>query len=401
MEQKVNMLDGLRVLVVNRKFIALCTVGAILVSVVIALVLPKWYKARASVMPPESASSSLDLVGMMSYVGFQPALLPTMTSPSEVYAAILGSVRVKQTVIDSLDLASVYREETPEKLLKKLNKHTWISVSSEGLIVVECEDKQPERARRMVNLFVRELDRFNRFSQVTSARAVRQFIENRIAEVTDELSRAEKDLKAFKDSTGAILLTEQARVSIETAAVMYAEIAQLEVARERVRGLATERSPEVIDLDRQIMALEQKLAEMGYTHTRSPGAGESMLFPSFAKAPALEMELARLMRDVEVKRAVYAVLSEQYEQAKIQEMKNTPTVQVLDWGRTPTIRWRPKRKTIVGISTLSALILSCVIVMLSEAARRGKYRSEKDALSEIGRTLSSDVDSLKRMLKGE
>ena len=396
----MNMLDCLRTLVANRRFIAVCTVGALLVSVAVSLLLPKWYKARASVMPPESMTSQLDVVGMMSYMGFQPAMLPGMTSPSEVFAAILGSVRVKQAIIDSLDLDIVYKEDSPEKILKEFNKHKWITVSPEGLIVVECEDKQPERARRMVNLFVRELDRFNRFSQATSAKAVRRFIENRILEITEELNAAEKDLETFKDSTGAVILTEQARVSIETAAELFGRIAGLEVSRERVSQFATDRSPEVIDIDRQVAALERKLGQMGYTRVEHSEDHDSMLFPSFSQAPALEMQLARLTRDVEVKRAVYAVLSEQYEQARIQELKDTPTVQVLDWGWTPTIKWRPKRKIIVGLSTVSALILSCVIVMLREGARGGKYRRERETLSEIGQSFSSDVDDIKKFLKG-
>jgi len=399
MDQRVNMVDLVRILVVNRKFIALCTAGAIVVSVAVSLILPKWYKARASVMPPESAASQLDLAGMMRYAGYQPALLPVMTSPSEVYASVLGSVRVRWAVIDSLDLYSVYDEDNLEKLLERLSEHTWITVTTDGLIVVECEDKVPERARRMVNLYVRELDRFNRFSRVTSAGFVRHFIENRIVEITEELERAERDLKAFKDSTGAVIIDEQARVSIETAAGIFANIAELEVARERVSRFATHRSPEVIDIERQIAALERKLEQMGYSRSAVDEEYDSMLFPRFSDAPALELELARLTRDVEVKRAVFAVLSEQYEQARIQEMKDTPTLQMLDWGRTPLLKWRPKRVAIVGISTVSAFVLACAIVLVRDGARRGKYRREQEAISEIKKSISSDIEEVKGLLK--
>ncbi len=400
MDQRVNMSDGLKTLVAHRRFIVFCTVGAILVSVAVSLALPKWYRARGSVMPPESAASQLDLIGMMSYAGYQPALLPTLTSPSDVYVAILGSVRIGRAVIDSLDLSSVYGETELEKLLKKLDKHTWISVTAEGLVAVECEDKQPDRARRMVNLHIRELDRFNRFSRVTSAKAVRQFIEGRIVEVAEELNTAERNLKTFKDSTGAVFINEQARVSIETAAEIFASIARLEVSRERVSQFATERSPEVIDIGRQITAMERKLEQMGYSASGTEEDHESMLFPRFSDTPALEMQLAGLRRDVEVKRAVYAVLSEQYEQARIQELKDTPTVQVLDWGESPSVKWRPRRAVIVGISTVFAFILSCVVAVVREGARKGKYAREKDAISDLKRSFSSDVEEVKNILKG-
>jgi uncharacterized protein involved in exopolysaccharide biosynthesis len=401
MGQKVNLIEALGTLVRHRRTIALCTVGALLISAAVSLLLPAWYKARATILPPESAGSQLDIVGIMRYAGYQPGLIPSVTSPSEVYAAILKSTRVKLAVIDSLDLEAVYGESDPEELLAELGEHTWLSTTGEGIVVVECEDKQPRRAKRMVDSYVRELDRFNTYSRVTSARAVRRFIETRISQVEDELDRAETQLKAFKDSTGAVLISEQSRVSIETAAELYGMIAELEVRKERLSRFATGRSPEIIDIESQIAALERKLEQMGYRETGAPvGEEETILFPRFSDAADLELSLARLMRDVEVKRAVFAVLSEQYEQARIQELKDMPTLQVLDWGREPTIRSRPRRKVIVGISTVCALLLSGAAVFVRERARRGEYSRERETLVFIKKSLAEDVDAVKNLFAG-
>lgn len=393
------MLDMLRVLVVNRRFIAVCTAGAAVVSVVVSLVLPQWYKSRATVLPPESAASQLDVVGMMRYAGYQPGLIPTLTSPSEVYAAILGSVRVRIAVIDSLDLAEVYNEHSTEKLLEEVDKHTWISMTPEGIVVVECEDREPTRAKRLVDAYVEELDGFNRFSRVTTARAVRQFIEARIGQVIDELDRAESDLKAFKDSTGVVLISEQAQASISTASEIFARIAELEVARERVSQFATEKSPEMIDIGRQIAALERKLESMGFRGAGTEDADETTLFPRFSEAPEVELSLARLMRDVEIKRAVYGVLSEQYEQARIQEMKDMPTIQVLDWGRVPTERSRPRRKVIVLITAVSAFFLSSLLAVIRQRARRGEYSRGREAIADIKKGIAEDLHDVKRLFR--
>jgi tyrosine-protein kinase Etk/Wzc len=401
MEQRVNMMDVLKALVAGRRLIAFSTAAAVAVAVVVSLLLPQWYKSRATVLPPESSASQLDVIGIMQFAGYQPGLIPTLSSPSEVYAAIMGSIRIKLAVIDSLDLAAVYDESRPEKLLADLGKHTWITVTSEGIVIVECEDKEPVRAKRLVDTYVSELDRFNRFSKVTSAKAVRQFIEVRIAQVVEELNAAENELKAFKDSTGAVLISEQSRVSIETAAEIFARIAELEVQRARLRLFATDRSPEIVDINRQIAALERKLEEMGYRKSGSPVERESTLFPKFSDAPELELNLARLMRDVEVKRAVYQVLSEQYEQAKIQEMKDTPTVQVLDWGHVPTLRYRPKRKVIVLVTAVAALLVSSVVAVVRQRVRRGEYAPEREALAEIRDSLAADVKDARKFLKGD
>jgi tyrosine-protein kinase Etk/Wzc len=372
-EEKVDLVEVGRTLLAGRRTIVLCTVAAMLVSVVVSLVLPKWYKARATILPPESSTSQTDVVGIMRYAGFQPALLPTVTSPSEIYAAILKSIRVTNAVIDSLDLMSEYGLKARVRVLDRVVKHVDVGVTNESLIRVDYEDRDRERSARVANAFVGELDRFNRETRVTSARRVREFIENRITEAEMELDAAELDLKEFKEGTGAVYVSEQAKASIETAAELYGRIVELEVSLERLRQFATDRSPEIVDIKSQIRALEKNLAQMGYVQTEDNEEAKTKLFPSFASAPELEMRLAELMRDVEIKRSVYRVLSEQYEEAKIQEMRDTPTLHVLDWAEPPLIRSKPKRKVIVGVSTVLAFLLSSFFVIW-----RGKVPAGRD-----------------------
>jgi uncharacterized protein involved in exopolysaccharide biosynthesis len=398
MEQRVNLMEVMRTLMVSRKFIALCTAGALLVSVVVALVLPQWYRAKATVLPPDSAASQMDLAGMMMYAGYQPALIPTLSSPSEIYEAILKSARVRDAVVDSFDLVEVYDADDREEAREKLGKHCDVSVTPAGVVVVECEDKNAQRAADMSNAFMFELDQFNRYSKVTSAKAVREFIENRIDETLRELDEAEAALRQFKAETGVVLISEQTRVSIETAALLYGQITELEVRKETLSRFATEKSPEIIDLNRQIAALERKLSEMGYGDA-TPDTKSSRLFPSASDAPEMEMQLAGFMREVEIKRAVYGVLSQQYEEARIQEMRDTPTVQVLDRAQKPLKRWRPKRKAIVIVSVVSAFLLSCIVVLVRERMKKNPDSRDVEMISEIGSTLSGDLHAVSDFLK--
>jgi hypothetical protein len=153
----------------------------------------------------------------------------------------------------------------------------------------------------------------------------------------------------------------------------------------------------MIDIGRQIAALERKLEHMGYRGAGTEDADETTLFPRFSDAPEVELSLARLMRDVEIKRAVYGVLSEQYEQARIQEMKDTPTLQVLDWGRVPTARSRPRRKVIVLITAVSAFFLSSMLAVIRQRARRGEYSREREAIADIKKSLAEDLQDVKRL----
>lgn len=398
-EQKVSLLQTAYILFKNRKVIVVSTLGAIAVAAAISLVLPKWYKARASILPPESATSQADIIGIMKRVGYQPAMIPTVTSPSEIYSAVLESYRVTNAVIDSLNLIDAYKGGSRAKTVNRIKKYRSVGVSREGIVEIEYEDKDPERAAEVANALVRELDLFNREVRGTTAKRVREFIEQRIEQTMAELDTAEAELKAFKESTGAVLISEQTKASIETAAEIYARIAELEVSLERLGAFATDKSPEVIDIRSQIRALERKLAEMGYMKPAADQGNDSRLFPSFANAPALEKRLAELMRNAEIKRAVYTVLSEQYEEAKIRETRDTPTLQVLDWAHPPTQRSRPRRKAIVAVSGAFAFLLSSFLVFSRERMHRSAQPEPENVLADISSMLQGDLRAIGTLLR--
>ena len=400
MEERVNLLALSEALVEKRKFVALTTVLVLAISVGVSLILPRWYRSKATILPPESATNQADIAGLMLVAGYQPAYIPTLTSPSEIYAAILRSVRVRDAVVDSLDLVDVYNVKNKEAARRRLLKRCKMNVTREDIVEIVCEDKDRNRAADIANLFVRELDRFNSELRVTAARRVREFIETRIQQTRHELEKAETDLKTFKEETGAVLISEQTRASIQTAAEMYGKIAELEVSLERLRQFATERSPEVVDIRSRIRALQRKLGEMGYLQGETDTDLGSMLFPKFSAAPDLEKRLSALLRDVEIKRSVYGVLSEQYEHARIQEMKDTPTIQVLDRAEPSRGAWRPKRKVIVSVSTVCAFIVSCLVVLASRSLGTGGDPQSRQALVRISSIIAEDLESLKRRLTG-
>ena len=399
MEEKISLEQVALVLMKNRRAILAATFGAALVSVLVSLVLPKWYTARATILPPESLTSQSDLVGVMKFAGFQPAMLPSLTSPSDIYTAILRSDRAVNAVIDSLDLEAAYGNKPRAKVINRVTRKLKAEVTEEGLVEVEYQDRNRERSARVANAFVNELDRFNRETSVTDARRVRKFVENRLGQAGEELDAAEEQLKQFKETTGAVFISEQAKASIETAADIFGRIAELEVSLERMKQFATDRSPEVADIQTQIRVLRRKLAEMGYTNSPQDATSESMLFPKFSSAPELERRLTELTREVEIKRAVFQVLSEQYEEAKIQEMKDTSTLQVLDWARPPLVRSKPKRKVIVVVSTALAFLCSSFAVFYRGHVRSGGDSGTRSGLSEMHGMLRDDWRRVAGILK--
>ena len=77
---------------------------------------------------------------------------------------------------------------------------------------------------------------------------------------------------------------------------------------------------------------------------------------SIMESPQLQLELGRLMREVEIKTQVYITLQKQYELARIDEVKETPSVIIIDKGVPAYQKDTPKRKLIVIVASILGLI---------------------------------------------
>ncbi len=397
MASNITLTSIVRAIVRRRKFIAVATLFAAVISAGISLVLPVWYMATGSILPPEAGSSASALTAQLLLAGFQPGLVPTAASPSDLYAAILQSETVMYAVIDSLNLVEAYRAKSEFQAFRRLRKFTEIKVGFDGVVRVSYEDRDRERAALVVNRFLMELDRFNRNVRTGSATKLRRFVERRLEELSQELKQAEDDLRRFQEQTGVVFVSEQARASIETAAEIFVRIAQLEVELERLKASTTSANPEIVDIKSQIRALEKKLEEMGYSGSATASQDEYQVFPKFRNAAEVQQRLAELTREVGIKRKVLEFLRQQYEEARIEEVKDTPTIQVLDWARAPYVRSRPKRRAIVIVSSLVALALSSAVAVRREG--RNPIGESGGVWEEISSAARKDLRGLGEILK--
>ena len=80
-------------------------------------------------------------------------------------------------------------------------------------------------------------------------------------------------------------------------------------------------------------------------------------------SPDLQLELERFLRDVEIQTQIYITLNQQYEIARIDELKETPSVLILDEGFSPLEKSEPKRKLIVIISFLFGCSFGTIYVL--------------------------------------
>jgi hypothetical protein len=101
------------------------------------------------------------------------------------------------------------------------------------------------------------------------------------------------------------------------------------------------------------------------TDPSSARAGGGMPYPTIRSLPLLGAKYADFYRRAKIQETVYELLTEQYELAKVQEAKETPSVKVLDPAKIPERKSFPPRLLIMVLGTFLAFAMSIVWVMAS------------------------------------
>jgi uncharacterized protein involved in exopolysaccharide biosynthesis len=381
-DDEINLLDYWRVLRKHgRMILSLVFVSVFTAGFYSYFIMTKIYESRASILAPkESGGGGAGLAAALAASGagqFLGGLIPGGGSNRDVFIAILKSRTLAQDLVDRFNLKEYYQVKFPGDAIKALQGATDISVSKEGVISVTVEDKDPKLSADIANAYPTTLDRLLAKLGTTDASRQRAFIAERLEKTEKVLRQAEEALRRFQENNKAIVMQEQAKGAIEEAARVKGQIVAAEAQLEFMRTFSTESNPQVLAQRRQLEELKRQLGQMQYgrgmdlpPESANPGQPRREFHVPFTKVPELGMELVRLMREVKVQETVFNLLTAQFEQAKIAEARDTPTVQVLDKAVPAERKSKPNVKLNMAIAGALSLFVGIFLAFFLEYVER-------------------------------
>lgn len=342
-------------------------------SVILSLVLPQAFEASVVIMPPKQESGSL-LSKDLSVLDFGGLGRGKLGGPSsDLWIGILKSQPLNDAIITRFKIKEVYRQSTLEDARDFLAQKVKINKSKrDELITVTVEDKDPKMAAAMANAYVEELDNMNKKSLMTSGKRMRIFVENRLKEAREQLGIMEEALRSFQKSSGAVKLDDQSKTIMDAAGEVKKRLMMKEVELETLLSYATPENPQAEILNTEIRGLKNKMSEIE-TGKEVPGN----LFIPTSRISDVAVSYAKFLRDTKVQENLVQFLIQQYETARIQEAKDTPTVEVLEWANVPERKSKPhKRKIVLGATFIGAILaLGLPFVLEYLRGLRGSFSS--------------------------
>ncbi|NOX38936.1 MAG: hypothetical protein GXO78_15515 [Calditrichaeota bacterium] len=356
-----------------RKFILVNFIAISILTFVVVSLMPKIYFSKTVVIPSTQEMSGaypglLNISRMLGFVGgagAQPEIFK--------YISILKSRTLQEEVIKEFDLINVYKvpKKSMELALKRLNQNVVIKINDEGALVIGVLDEDPQRAADIANFFVKKLHEYNTRINITEAKAKREFLEKRLLQNELDLSRLEEKIKELQESSGLIMGTGQTLGSVEMIAELYARKTLKEMEIELYKKTLDENNPKY----------HQALIELEIINKR------------LENVPQETIDALRVYREYLIQQKIRELLMPIYEQARLEEIRDTPTVIVLDPAVPSELKAKPKRLRITIAMGFVGLILSILYAIFTERFRMIKSEDDEKArkIIEIERIIKNTI----------
>ncbi len=368
-DDEINLLELLLVIVQHKKMIILTCVITFIVACGLTLLMPNIYTATARVLPPQEDSGGLS--SMLGSMGGLASLagISTGGGKGDLYVGMLKSRTVSDAIIDRFDLMKYYEWNSRTGAYSELAGKAKFSLGKDdGIMTVSFEDEDPKFAADIANAYVEELQKLNVKINLNNAGRERVFLEDRLNVVKTDLAQAEDALKEFQEKNKAIRIDDQASAIIGAIATLKGELASKEVELGVLLSAQTDRNPQVIAMREGIAQVKDQISKL----ERSPEGKKISddIFLATSEVPELGVQYARLLRNFKVQETLFELLTKQYEISKINEAKNTSTIQVLDSAIPADSKTKPRRGRIVLLATFCAAFLSFIAALVLAFGRK-------------------------------
>lgn len=305
------------------------------------------FTSVTTLLPPQqqqsaAASALASLGGLASLAGGAAGI----KSPADQYISLLQSARVSDRIIDQFKLMQAYETPYRFRARKTLASNVQISAGKkDGIITIQVDDHDKDRAAAMANAYVLELSRLTSELAVTEAQVRRVFFEKQLQKEKDSLAAAQISLQQSGFNGNAI--RTEPKASAEAYASLRAQLTAAEVKLSALRTNLTEGAVEIRNQSAIVSSLRQQL---GQVESNAAPAGK-------------DADYITKFRDYKYHETLFDLLAKQYELAKIDESHEGSLVQVIDVAQPAELKSAPKRSIfalagfIVVPLVLSGLIL--------------------------------------------
>jgi tyrosine-protein kinase Etk/Wzc len=365
---KIGLIDLMLVLARHRYLVFGLPLLSAVLAVVVVMSMRDVFTSSAQVMPVQSnqQSSAAAVLGQLNMGNFGSVL---NNKNAELFTRIMQSRKIGERVVKRFDLVRRYEVESVGQALAVLSDKLDFEIdNTSGLVRVNVDDWHPATSADMANFIVDQLIVVTREISLSEATQRRVYFQNQLTGAQQRQRTAEVELKAYQARTGVYGLEQKAGNTLGMIARLEAEIAAKEIQLGVMRTTMTDGNPQMLGLLATLKGLHGQLARL----KSESGDVEN----SLGQLSDISTEYSRLFREVKYQESVNEILNKQFEMAKLDEARDVPSVQVLDYAVMPERHSKPRRQLIVLAALFGGGLLGILVAFVSEAFHQARREPE-------------------------
>lgn len=389
-KNKLTLLDFVVVFIKRKKFILYFSLISCIISVIVYFfILDLIFVSNATVKTTNKSSGLFgalqgitDGIGDLDEIGSMGGSKSAKELAS--YVDIILSRRCLEEFVIKFKLMEREEYRFMEDAVKDVRESKIITnvEKQSGILSVGVYDKDPVLAKEMVDFLLDKLNTINIELSVQNAKNNREFIEKRYFQAKEDLARSEDSLKSFQMIYG-IAPDLQIKASAQSVFTLEAELKAEEVKLDVIRKILSSDQPEVKLQEAKVSSLRDKITGIETSTDLND-------FLRLGNSPQIAISFLRLQRDIEIQTKILTFVLPIYEQAKIEEKRETPTIIILDKPYIAERKTKPKRLTMTIIFTFFGFALAYSLAVIFEIYEEHKAKNS-DEYKKISQILNKKV----------
>ncbi len=378
-DDEIHLLDLLIVLARHKKMLIGMPIVTGTLALVVSLLMTPVFTSTAKIMPPQQQQSSgvAAMLGSLGGLAGAAGGIAGIKNPNDLYVGLLESRTIADSLIKRFKLKDRYETKTMDDTRKTLaGISSFENGKKDSLITISANDKDPQFAADLANAYVDELAKLNQIIALTEASQRRLFFEKQMKDAKEDLANAEVALRNTQEKTGMIQPEGQVQAIISSVAQLKGTIAAKEVQLTGMRTFATGQNPDLLRTQEELRGLQ---GQLGKLEKDQPSKDGDLMVPT-GKIPQVGIEYVRSLRNVKYHETIFELLAKQFELAKIDEAKDSSTIQLLDKAVPAERKSKPKRALITLAGAFGGALLAVFLAFMIDAygvSRQNPENSER------------------------
>ena len=282
-----------------------------------------------------------------------------------VYNTVIYSRTMLEKIIKKFHLINVYKidksdPEYMETAVKTLANNINTLETPNLAYEIEIRSPRPKLSAEINNYIIQELNDKIVSIKIEKSKNNRLFLEKRVSEIKNELRLSEDTLIYYQQKSGLLEATEQVKEILGVYGQLETDLITKQIEVSILEKLYPRSNPQLEQAQLSVNEYSKKLEIL-----KKEGTKGGMLL-SYKSIPKKAIDYYRNLRNVEINSKILEFILPLYEQAKFDEQKDVPVIQVIDSAIPAAKKSYPPRTVFTLLLMFSTFLICFFVILINE-----------------------------------